>query len=130
MKVLKFAIAFFMTLVLVGCGRVQPILNFENEPVTTELTAAQVKAVITEAATNRGWVVTEPKEGVLNANILVRGHEAEIEMPYTAKYYSITYVSSNNLKASNGEIHRNYNRWTNNLNTDIKKKLTAIAASK
>ncbi|MGF1748700.1 hypothetical protein [Vibrio cionasavignyae] len=130
MKALKFAVAFVMTLVLVGCGRVQPVLNFENEPVAHDLTAEQVKSAIIAAATAREWVISEPKPGVLKATILVRTHEAEAEIPYTNKYYSITYVSSKNLKAADGEIHRNYNRWINNLNTDIRKQLTAVAASK
>ncbi|MCW8344844.1 hypothetical protein MD535_02235 [Vibrio sp. ZSDZ65] len=130
MKAFKFAMAFVMTLILVGCGRVQPVLNFENEPVAYDLTAEQVKSVITKAAENRGWVVSETKAGELNATILVRSHEAIIDIPYTKKYYSITYVDSKNLKAADGEIHRNYNRWINNLNTDIRKQLAATAASK
>ncbi|MFH0260694.1 hypothetical protein ACGRH2_09730 [Vibrio barjaei] len=130
MKALKFAMAVAVALVVVGCGRVQPVLNFDNEPVTYDLTAAQVKLAITEAATNRGWVITEPEEGVLKAAISVRSHKAEAKIPYTNKFYSITYVSSKNLKASDGEIHRNYNRWINNLNTDIRKQLAAIAAAK
>ncbi|MCL9774244.1 hypothetical protein [Vibrio methylphosphonaticus] len=130
MKALKFVVATVITLVLVGCGRVHPVLNFENEPVAYDLTATQVKSVITAAAENRGWVVSESKAGVLNATISVRSHEAEIDIPYTKKYYSITYVDSKNLKAADGEIHRNYNRWINNLNTDIKTQLAATAASK
>ncbi len=68
MKALKFAMAVVVALVVVGCGRVQPVLNFDNEPVTYDLTAAEVKSAITEAATNRGWVITEPEEGVFKSS--------------------------------------------------------------
>ncbi|TOO24649.1 hypothetical protein CGH40_22300, partial [Vibrio parahaemolyticus] len=46
--------------------------------------------------------------------------------PYNNKYYSIIYLNSVNLKASDGKIHRNYNRWVNNLNVDIQRALALL----
>ncbi len=129
MKAFKITISLFFIALLAGCGRVQPIMNVENTPVAYNLQSEDVKAAIVVAATNRGWVVTGNESNEITARIDSRGHIASIRIPYSDKYYSIIYVSSANLKASDGNIHRNYNRWVNNLNSDIQKQL-AIASVK
>ncbi|GAA5645391.1 MULTISPECIES: hypothetical protein [Vibrio] len=117
-----------LAFILVGCGRVQPVMNVENTPVAYNLQSNQVKNAIIEAASDRGWIVAEVNPGELNATIQVRSHAAEVRIPYSEKYYSILYVSSVNLKAEDGHIHRNYNRWINNLNVDIQRELAKAAA--
>jgi len=127
MKAIKYTISLLFIVLLVGCSRVQPVLNFENTPVTYNLQSEDVKAAIVTAAVNRGWVITSNEPGELTAKVSARDHSADIRIPYSEKYYSIIYVSSVNLKAANGNIHRNYNRWVNNLNADIQKQLALIA---
>ncbi|MBW3696331.1 hypothetical protein EK599_11560 [Vibrio sp. T187] len=129
MKHIKVAISLAFILLLAGCGRVQPVMNIEDTPVAYNLQSKQVKSAIYEAATNRDWLVSEVKPGLLRAELFVRSHHAVIEIPYSDKFYSIQYVESDNLKYSDGNIHRNYNRWINNLNTDIKNKLAKLSAS-
>lgn len=128
MSPLKLLSSLILALLLVGCGRVQPVMNVEDTPVTYNLQSKQVKMAIMQAATNRGWMVTEANPGELIAKLHVRSHYAEVKIPFNAKYYSILYLNSVNLKASDGKIHRNYNRWVNNLNVDIKRQL-ALSAS-
>ncbi|MEZ8825445.1 hypothetical protein AB4259_15075 [Vibrio amylolyticus] len=128
MKTINVVISLILTLLLVGCGRVQPVMNVEDQPVAYNLTSKQVKSAIVDSAMNRGWVVEDIDSDSLSASIMVRSHSAKINVQYSEKYYSITYVSSSNLKASDGKIHRNYNRWINNLNVDIQKKLSFLAA--
>lgn len=128
MSRLKLFISVLLTLLLVGCGRVQPVLNVEDTPVAYDLQNKQVKAAIVQSATNRGWTIEETSPGVLIAKINVRSHFAEVEIPYSNKYYSIIYLNSVNLKASDGKIHRNYNRWVNNLNVDIQRALALLGA--
>lgn len=48
-------------------------------------------------------------------------------IPYDTKFYSILYVKSENLDEDDGKIHRNYNRWINNLNVDIQRQLAVTA---
>ena len=48
------------------------------------------------------------------------------KIPYNNNYYSIIYLNSVNLKASDGKIHRNYNRWVNNLNVDIQRAIALL----
>ncbi|EGA71656.1 hypothetical protein VISI1226_12756 [Vibrio sinaloensis DSM 21326] len=117
-----------LALLLVGCGRVQPVMNVEDTPVAYNLQSKQVKSAIMQAASNRGWVIEEISPNELNAKIHVRSHFAEVKIPYNEKFYSIIYLNSENLKASDGKIHRNYNRWINNLNVDIKRQLSLAAA--
>ncbi|WDZ73326.1 hypothetical protein PWW31_07710 [Vibrio harveyi] len=128
MSRLKLFISVLLTLLLVGCGRVQPVLNVEDTPVAYDLQNKQVKAAIVQSATNRGWTIEETSLGVLIAKINVRSHFAEVKIPYSNKYYSIIYLNSVNLKASDGKIHRNYNRWVNNLNVDIQRALALLGA--
>ncbi|AIV04929.1 MULTISPECIES: hypothetical protein [Vibrio] len=128
MSRLKLFISVLLTLLLVGCGRVQPVLNVEDTPVAYDLQNKQVKAAIVQSATNRGWTIEETSPGVLIAKINVRSHFAEVKIPYSNKYYSIIYLNSVNLKASDGKIHRNYNRWVNNLNVDIQRALALLGA--
>ncbi|MEH0714467.1 hypothetical protein [Vibrio owensii] len=123
---LKLFISVLLTLLLVGCGRVQPVMNVEDTPVAYDLQNKQVKAAIVQSATNRGWTIEETSPGLLIAKINVRSHFAEVEIPYSNKYYSIIYLNSVNLKASDGKIHRNYNRWVNNLNVDIQRALALL----
>ncbi|WP_407331327.1 hypothetical protein [Enterovibrio sp. 27052020O] len=119
-----------VSVVLAGCGRVQPIKNVENVPVAFNVPAASVKQAILASGADRGWVMTETSPGVIRGELFVRSHRAVIDVLYSDKSYSIDYVDSENLKYSDGKIHRNYNRWINNLDVDIRKKLAVLSASK
>lgn len=130
MSPLKLLSSLLLTLLLVGCGRVQPVMNVEDTPVGYNLQSKEVKMAIMQAATNRGWTVEEVGPNELNAKIHVRSHYAEVKIPFNDKFYSIIYLNSENLKANGGKIHRNYNRWINNLNVDIKRQLTLTASAK
>ncbi|GLT18737.1 lipoprotein [Vibrio zhanjiangensis] len=121
MSRLKLYISVLLTFLLFGCSRLQPVLNVEDTPVAYDLQNKQVKAAIVQSATNRGWTIKEMSPNVLIAKLRVRSHMAEVKIPYTNKYYSIIYLNSENLKADDGKIHHNYNRWVNNLNVDIQR---------
>ncbi|MDD1791865.1 hypothetical protein L4D06_04790 [Enterovibrio makurazakiensis] len=115
---------------LVGCGRVQPIKNVESVPVAFNVPVLSVKQAIMESGADRGWIMTETAPGVIRGELFVRSHRAVIDVTYSDKSYSIDYVDSENLKYSDGKIHRNYNRWINNLDVDIRKHLAVLSASK
>ncbi|MEZ8968504.1 hypothetical protein BCS96_04355 [Vibrio breoganii] len=124
MSTIKILVISIVMLVLAGCQRVQPIMNIENTPITYSLQKEQVKSAILQAAINRGWTIEDKSASELTARIHVRSHHAEVKIPYNEKHYSIIYVDSSNLKAKSGNIHRNYNRWVNNLNLDIQKQFS------
>jgi len=62
--------------------------------------------------------------GHLEAQILVRSHEAKVDIFYDEAMYSIIYKDSVNLKYDNGLIHKNYNKWIRNLDIDIQRTLS------
>ncbi|RWX56015.1 LptM family lipoprotein [Photobacterium chitinilyticum] len=127
MKILKGLAIAAMLVTLAGCGRIQPLRNVENTPVAYNLQITQVKQAIMEAGMRRNWVMMETKPGVIRAEYTARTHIAIVDIVYSDKTYSIDYVSSENLMYEDGKIHRNYNRWVNNLDVDIKKELAMVA---
>jgi len=118
-----------MTLVvstLTACSRTAPVLNIQH-PIQAQYSNDQVRKAIIEAGLARKWVMTPVAPGVINGHLYQRGHSADIRIDYTATSYKISYIGSQNLLASGGKIHRNYNRWVNNLDEDIKLRLSAQA---
>ena len=69
--------------------------------------------------------MSEAGPDVIKGRLQARNHSADIRIPYSATSYSINYESSLNLKASDGKIHKNYNRWVHNLDKDIQLNLSA-----
>lgn len=112
-----------------GCMRCDPILNISNAPVTSAsgkaLTNDQVKSAIIRAGAALGWQMKEDAPGKVTATLLVRKHTAEIEITYSPTSYAITYKASTNLNESDGQIHKNYNGWIQNLNRGITAQLSA-----
>jgi len=118
------------TMAQAGCFRCDPVYNVVDAPVTTAsgkpLTDDQVKAAIIRAGAALGWQMKEEGPGVVSGTLFLRKHEARIEIPYSTAKYSITYKSSVNLDAStDGQIHKNYNGWIQNLNRGITAQLSA-----
>lgn len=123
MNINKKLISVFVCAALVGCGVSMPIKNVDNAPVTT--TSSQnvgedsVRQAIIRAGSTLGWQVRDAGPNKLIATLNIRTHQAVVEIPYTAKNYSIKYVSSINLNERDGSIHKNYNGWISNLTRDI-----------
>ena len=116
-------------LAVASCSTSRPIYNVASTPITVpsgQPSAAQVRAAIVEAATNRGWIVKDDVPGRIQLELLVRNHMATVNVDYSQSSYSITYQDSENLNYDGSEIHRNYNRWIMNLQREINQKLSAI----
>jgi len=73
-----------------------------------------------------GWDISEAGPGKLAGTIRLREHQAHIEIPYSAKTYSLIYKNSVNLNAEDGQIHKNYNGWILNLSKGIDKQIELI----
>ncbi len=116
--------ALVCVLILAGCVRTAPMLNI-SEPVSAHRSAEEVKTAILQAGIERQWVMTPIAPGVINARLLQREHTAEIRITYSPTGYAINYVSSRNLQAEHGQIHRSYNRWIQNLDRLIQLKLAS-----
>lgn len=112
---------------LAGCARTGAIYNVNDAPVATTsgkaMTAAHVRSAIITAGTALGWQIADAGPGKLVGTLNIRTHQAVVDIPYTAKSYSIVYRSSKNLDESNGTIHSNYNGWVQNLDRGIRAQL-------
>lgn len=125
-KYLLFAVALAA---LAGCTSA-PIRNVADAPIVTgsgkPATADQVRAAIVRAGTNLGWSMAPANPGLVVGRIALRGHTATIDVRYTPTTYSIQYKESTNLDYKDGQIHRNYNGWVENLDRDIRGQLLQL----
>lgn len=126
-KIIHWMIAATVVGALAGCARTAPIEQV-NAIVSADHTEAQVKDAIIKAGAQRQWIMSDAGPGVIKGKLQNRDHVADIKINYSATSYSIVYVSSINLMAANGKIHRNYNRWVHNLDKDIQVTLAANTA--
>jgi hypothetical protein len=125
-RYLLFSAAF---VALAGCTSA-PVRNISDAPVVTgsgkTLTAEQVRVAIVGAGTGLGWTMAAATPGLVTGGIALRGHTAQIDVRYTSTTYSISYKDSTNLQYADGQIHKNYNGWIENLNRDIRGNLMAL----
>lgn len=116
--------------VSVGCKkRTATIEDISNANLSTygKLTANQVHDAIVRGGSNAGWVMKDEKPGLVVASLAQREHAVTVEIPYTAKEYTIHYRSSTNMDDDGtGQIHRNYPNWINRLSRAINAELSQI----
>ena len=125
-KYLLFSVAF---VALAGCTSA-PVRNINEAPVVLgsgkAATADQVRTAIVGAGNGLGWTMTPGAPGLVTGRIALRGHTAQIDVRYTPTTYSIADKDSTNLDFRDGQIHKNYNGWIENLNRDIRGNLMAM----
>lgn len=110
-----------LALALAGCATNAPVLNINNAPINAAVQQQDIGQVIERGLRTRGWQVAARRPGAIDAYVIIRQHRADITVSYDADSYSIAYRDSQGLEYRNGRIHRNYNRWVGNLNTDIQR---------
>lgn len=121
-----------LTVGLLSSCRTAPIYSVQNQiisPFTYQHktpTLAQVEAAISNAAIGLGWTVNQVKPGLIYATLDLRNTTAVVSIPYTVKYYTIMYKSSQNLSYDGTTIHKNYNGWVMNLDKAIRQNLQKI----
>ena len=102
-----------------GCRQGAPIQNTANTVPQNQMTQTDMRDAILRGGKEAGWTMAENTPGKITATLVQRKHQAVVDIPYDAKGYQINYVSSVNLKAKDGTIHPNYNKWVNRLNDII-----------
>ena len=114
---------------LAACS-IAPIQNINQAPVIAPqgkgVTQEQVRLAILRAGAALGWQMADEGPGKIVGTINLRTHTAIIEIPYSTTSYSIKYRSSINLDESNGQIHKNYNGWIQNLTKGINAQLALL----
>ncbi len=120
--------ALALVVALAGCNSV-PIQNVSQAPAISAsgkpLSRDQVRGAIVRAGAALGWQMKDEGPNMLVGTIALRTHSAVIEIPYSANNYSVKYRSSANLDEKDGNIHKNYNGWIQNLTRGINAQLSA-----
>ena len=122
-------VASVLAVAVAGCGS-RPIMNVTAEPVVVTpgktATSDSVRDAILRAGSSLGWQMRPAAPGVIAGSINLRGHSANIDVEYNTRTYNIVYRSSSGLDAQNGQIHKNYNGWIENLNNAIRRELQRV----
>ena len=105
-----------------------PILNVNDAPIATgkSLQVNQVRQAIVTAGSALGWKIVDSKPGLLEGTLRLRDHTAVVEIPFTTGKYSIVFKSGVNLNEKDGQIHKNYNGWVQNLEKSINAALASL----
>ncbi|MBE8597004.1 hypothetical protein [Xenorhabdus sp. BG5] len=122
----KLLICLACVVALAGCTRTAPILTPQTTMIK-ENSLTHVRKAIFEAGKEHKWVMTEISPGLIEGFRKNRKYDVQIRINYTAKNYVINYVDSHKLRESDGKIHRNYNRWVDDLDRDIQLNLALLA---
>ncbi len=115
---------------ITGCGQAPTIQNIDNSNYFAKSQAkSSVAKAIKRGASSKGWRTKTIKNGLIEANILVKGkYFVAVNIPYTSKGYKIEYKNTRNLKynPTTKTIHGSYNKWTNILSSRINYELENI----
>lgn len=117
-----------LLLFTVGCRGGRTILNMTNVPVLTQKanpTLEEVGKAIIRAGVNTNWRLIELKPGQLTGTRSMGNHSAMIDVTYTTTNYNITFKESTLGNPETG-VHRVYNQWIQELDTQIRSQLHAI----
>lgn len=113
-----------------GCRGGGEIYTVKDAPINTASGSTpsleEVQKAIITAGTGLNWSMAVVKPGHIVGTLNVRSHQAVVDIMYNSKTYSITYKDSTNLKydAEKKTIHENYRSWIQNLDNNIRGRLT------
>ncbi len=108
-----------------------PMLVIPAQTISAQVTLEQVQKCVVNAAVKHQWqIVKKDSDSVLLRYSRNPKWAADVKVTFTTKQYKIDYVDSFGLKYKvvdgQGDIHRNYNRWVNNLNTTIQRNINLL----
>jgi hypothetical protein len=121
-------VAAFALLAAAGCNTLQPVHDVVDAPIVSDgkqMSMAEVQRAIQRAGVGLGWQIKPVKPGQLTGQLDLRTHKALVDITHNTKVYSIKYRDSTDLGAKDGQIHRNYNAWVQNLDKAIRAQLLA-----
>jgi hypothetical protein len=115
-----------MLLAATGCNTLQPVYDVVDAPIDSggkPMTMDAVQRAIQRAGVGLGWQIKPVKPGQMTGQLDLRTHRALVDITHNTKTYSIKYRDSTDLAAKDGQIHRNYNGWVQNLDKAIRAQL-------
>lgn len=123
MKSVKRLFLLLSALILSACTSVK-LVNLTQEPIPAK-SAQSIEIAIINGCKAKGWTPIKTGDNTIDAYITVRSHKAHVQISYDEYFYNINYVDSTNLDYSDGEIHRNYNKWVYKLAASIQQQLSS-----
>ena len=117
-----------MLVIFSGC-RSENIRNVESQPLISSSESVKLDNVtkaIQRAGASLGWAMRVMKPGHIEGTLNLRKHMAKVDIMYDAKNYSIKYKDSAELGYDGTQIHKNYNSWISNLNSNIQKQMALL----
>lgn len=108
-------------------GRVAPVYNVVDHPIPVsaqKLPLTEIEKNIMAAGAQHQWQCEELGPGSLHASFTHGSHQVVVAIAFSQTAYSITLVSSVNMKQEGDEIHRKYNQWVRTLEEAIASRLT------
>ncbi|GGB07884.1 hypothetical protein [Agarivorans gilvus] len=132
MKKLIFLVGLLASVLLLPqaamAAKIKPVID---QPIPKELSLEEAKKGIIEGGLKRNWIIEEQSENLMKADIYVRKHYVAVNIKLHDGSYDIEYLDSENMKYQpDGTIHRKYNGWVSNLNSDIQNALRRVARLK
>jgi hypothetical protein len=112
-----------------------PVVNFPDQPVATATgakpTAAQVRDAVMKAAASKDWALAKQSDDQFVATRVIKGkHTIVTTISFSAEKYSVTYLSSENMKFQEFDgvpyIHPNYNVWARELVEAIRLEISRL----
>ena len=129
----KIAIALVAGLLAVAGCRQDPVYDVTGASfVRPGASLGAVEDAIVRAGSKRGWLFEPAGPGHMIGSLNVRGkHFVKVDVNFDERGFSITRKETTNLKydPSTNTIHKNYNSWIRNLESDIQLEMQKMAAS-
>lgn len=127
MKQITLALIFGAVL-LTGCSTAAPILTTTQTLDTRkQVNTRDMQSAIHQSLVRYGWKMDSDDGRTIMAHYNKQDrHIARIRIDYSAQQFSIRHESSEGLgyNSRRHTIHRNYNRWIQNLDNDIQSRLS------
>lgn len=127
-RILPYTVLVLFALALIGCASGAQVRDVSDAALDRTHDMDDVRTAIIRAGANRGWRMQPQDDGHIVGTLEVREHMAQVDIRYTRDSFDITYRDSENLNydPETGTIHKNYNSWIRNLETDIHNNLAAM----
>lgn len=119
---------FLAAALLAGCSTSAPLLTTtQTLDAGKSVSSGQMQTAIYQSLQRYGWQMDSDDGSTIMAHYNKHDrHIAVIRIDYSAHRFSIRHQSSEglNYNEQRNTIHRNYNRWIQNLEQDIRSRIS------
>jgi len=125
-KILIYSLLVILVYTFSGCRKTYAVYNVTQPIESFSPTNAQMQSAILDAANKTGWQVMKKNDSKFVLKYQQPKYEATLSIKYNTSSYDIDYIMSENLKYSEGTIHKTYNKKVKRLHNEIRANLLKI----